>query len=110
MSGEELVTGPSSFCCRPSVSVGGRARSSLQLFLFSFCHRSNASVGGRAGSLLPPCLGTNTKICVVLLHAVGSAFIGDAVSGTSSMGNVQVRGFMLGEHRRLRSGTDVCVS
>ena len=46
---------------------------------------------------------------MLLLRAGGSAFIGDAVSGTSSMGNVQVWGFMLGEHRRLRSGADICV-
>ena len=47
---------------------------------------------------------------VLLLRAVGSAFIGDAMSGTSSMGNVQVRGFMLGEHGHLCSSVGLCMS
>ena len=45
-----------------------------------------------------------------MLRAVGSAFIGDAVSGTGNMGNVQVRGFMLGEHGCLHSSRDLCMS
>ena len=44
---------------------------------------------------------------MLLLHAVGSAFIGDAVLVTGSMGNVQVRGFMLGEHGCLSSSADL---
>ena len=50
------------------------------------------------------------KYVLLFMHAVGSAFIGDAMSGTSSMGNVQVRGFMFGEHGRLCSSMGLCVS
>ena len=116
MSGEELVLGPSSFCRRSSVSVGGRAwspvcplsaadlvylsgegtGSPLQLFLFSFYCRSNASVGGRAGSPLPPCLGTNEDD--VCCRGVGSAFITVLCRLQVCMGNVQVQGFILSEH------------
>ena len=112
----------SSFCHLSSVSVRGRAwspvhpLSAANLVCLSGegldhhcgCSSSLSAAdlmhlsGGRAGSLLPPCLGTNTNMSCV--RGVGSDFIGDAVSGTSTVQGMYKCGGLCWV------STDVCVA